>query len=61
MSTVWGGSAKRLSIDYNDVKLSDRLLFQRYEREIKSNVIRVYDGGSVLVTVYDYDGQGTES
>jgi len=52
---IWE-SARSLGIDYNDVELSDWLLFQHYEREVNGNVIRVYDDGSALVTVYDYDG-----
>jgi hypothetical protein len=52
---IWE-SAKRLGIDYDDVELSDWLLFQHYEREVNGNVIRVYEDGSALVTVYSYDG-----
>ena len=51
---IWE-SAKKLSVDYNNIELSDWLLFQHYEREVDGNVIRVYDDGSALVTVYDYD------
>ena len=53
--SIWE-SVKSLGIDYNDVELSDWLLFQHYEREVNGNVIRVYDDGSASVTVYDYDG-----
>jgi len=52
---IWE-SARSLGIDYNDVELSDWLLFQHYEREVNGNVIRVYDDGSALVTTYDYGG-----
>ncbi len=52
---IWE-SAKRLKIDYNNVELSDWLLFQHYDREVNGNVIRVYEDGSALVTTYGYDG-----
>jgi len=41
---VWE-SARNLGINYNDVELSDWLLFQHYEREVNGNVIRVYEDG----------------
>lgn len=49
-------SAGKLNIDYNNVELSDWLLFRHHEREINSNVVRVYEDGSALITVYGYDG-----
>jgi len=52
---IWE-SAKKLNVDYNNIELSDWLLFQHYEREVNGNVMRVYGDGSTLVTVYCYDG-----
>jgi len=52
---VWE-SARKLKINYNDVELSDWLMFQHYEREVDGNVVRVFGDGSALVTVYGYDG-----
>jgi len=52
---IWE-SARKLGINYGDVELSDWLMFQHYEREVNGNVVRVFEDGSTLVTVYGYDG-----
>jgi len=52
---IWE-SARKLGINYGDVELSDWLMFQHYEREVDGNVVRVFGDGSVLVTVYSFDG-----
>jgi len=53
--SIWE-SCRKLGIDYNSIELSDWLLFQHYEREVNGNVMRIYNDGSALVTVYDYTG-----
>jgi len=52
---IWE-SARRLGVSYGDVELSDWLMFQHYEREVNGNVVRIFEDGSALITVYGYDG-----
>jgi len=52
---IWE-SARKLGINYGDVELSDWLMFQHYEREVNGNVVRIFEDGSALITVYGYEG-----